>query len=748
MDKLSLSRHLNPAQLEAASHTNGPLLILAGAGSGKTRVLTYRIAHLIGSEKVDPKRILGITFTNKAAGELRQRVRDLLTENNISSSSAGTPWLGTFHALGCFILRQSLQQLAPYKSDFSIYDRSQQKTVVRAVLKELSIDPQNLKPNTVITYISNYKNQFVSVEAALARAEGDFYLQRVAQAYKLYQKSLLEQNALDFDDLLLLTLRLFQEKPQVLAMYQARWDYLLIDEYQDTNSIQYQLVHLLSARHKNLCVVGDDDQSIYGWRGAEIRNILDFEKDYPQTKVVVLEQNYRSTQNILDAANQVVAVNKERKQKKLWSALEKGEKILCYLAADELGEARYISRQVKKLHSKTKYKYQQIAVLYRTNAQSRALEDALRRDAIPYIIVGGLKFYDRKEVKDIIAYLRVLYNPLDNVSLQRIINMPPRGFGKMSLDTIDKYSKEHLIGWYDAVKKIVSEKKEKTSLLRRLSAFISLIDGLRKAMDAVPLPDLVEEVIARTGYMEHLQSEPFQLESRRENITELISAAAEFVETRTDAGLSAFLEQVSLVSEADMYANHGAVSLMTVHSAKGLEFPVVFMCGLEEKIFPHQLSIGGEAEIEEERRLCYVGMTRAMERLFLTHVARRRLYGKVLQSPPSRFLDEIPESCMEKQMCPSLESSVEIYDQRNGSGWLSKTSLMPPVSLSQPKTTGLSLVGAKEAYRVGMPVRHPKWGDGKICGMEGSGDKLKLIVDFWGNKKKLLARIAGLQGLK
>ena len=744
MDRQELAKHLNSAQLQAACHVHGPLLILAGAGSGKTRVLTYRIAHLIACHGLDPRRILAITFTNKAAAELRQRVHDLLARQKVHLGAENAPWVGTFHALGSHILRRCIRHLPPYRPDFSIYDHSQQLGLVRDSLRQLQIDPNSLKPSAVLAGIGHYKSRLMSPEQVLEQARGDFYQERLAQVYRLYQERLQQQNALDFSDLLSLTLRLLRQNPQVLQHYQQRWEQVLIDEYQDTNAIQYHLVRML-CKHGNLCVVGDDDQSIYRWRGARLRNILDFEQDYPQAKLIKLEQNYRSTRNILKAANQVVANNKQRKQKRLWSELGEGEKLLCYLAADELEEAEFICRQIKSFVARNRYSYQEIALLYRTNAQSRTLEDALRREGIPHEIVGGLKFYERKEVKDLLAYLRLIHNSRDTVSLQRIINLPPRGLGRIALEKIEQFCRSRQLCWYEGIMCMVREQNHPVPLLKRLSVFIELIEGLKRDARELPLPGLLEAVIERSGYLRYLQGEPFQLESRRENISELVSACAEFAERDPGGGLDRFLEQVSLVSDVDLYNSRGAVTLMTLHSAKGLEFPVVFICGMEEKIFPHQLSLSDPAELEEERRLCYVGMTRAKERLFLTHVARRRLYGKVLESPPSRFLEEIPADCLERRVSARLESTIEIYDRAGGRSWSRKQVL--------PKDSVLRGAGAvcsegsppAPVYRVGMPVRHPKWGVGRICSLEGKGDRLKLVVDFWGNKKKLLAKFAHLE---
>jgi DNA helicase-2/ATP-dependent DNA helicase PcrA len=650
---------LNPAQRAAVVHTEGPLLILAGAGSGKTRVITYRIARLIASRHVHPAQILAVTFTNKAAGEMKDRVERLL-----GPAGRGV-WVSTFHSACVRILRTHAERLS-YPREFVIYDSADQLALIRECARSLGINEDVYKPQAIARRISDLKNALVAPESFRGQAQSFGMDHAVAEAYLRYQDRLRSAGALDFDDLLMQTVRLFERAPDVLAGYHRQFRYLLVDEYQDTNFAQYRLVRLLAGERANLCVVGDDDQSIYAFRGADVRNILEFEKDFPNAAIVTLEQNYRSTQAILDAASAVVERNPSRKPKRLWTDRLGGEKLTVTRLSDDESEAGYLCRSLRE-HLRAGKVYRDFAVLYRTNAQSRALEERLRNEAIPYVIVGGLRFYERKEIKDVVAYLRVIANPADDVSLKRIINVPSRGIGATALERIDAYAAEAGVPWSDALRKIGGDPDRLVANSRRaIDRFLTLLDGLRETAQSASLPTILTAVLERTRYIESLRGEfGADAESRIENIQELFSAVEEFEErwagevseeegnavneealssaVRRPSPLSAFLDQVALVSDTDaLTSTDGAVPLMTLHSAKGLEFPVVFMVGLEEGLFPHSRSLQDPDAMEEERRLCYVGMTRAKERLYLTYTGLRRLYGSVQYNAPSRYLEEIP----------------------------------------------------------------------------------------------------------
>ncbi len=632
---------LNPAQRQAVTTVDGPVLILAGAGSGKTRALTHRIAYLIGEKKIAPYNILAVTFTNKAAGEMKARVKTLL-----GSQVRGLPTIGTFHSVCARILRQEIEVLG-FKRQFVIYDASDTLSAIRKALLDLEIDPKEFNPRAVRELISTAKNELVTPQQYEETAAG-LIQETAARVYFRYQKFLKDNNALDFDDLLMKAVELFQKFPELLEKYRRHWRYILVDEYQDTNKSQYVFVNLLAQKHRNLCVVGDDWQSIYSWRGADIRNILEFEKDYPKAKVVMLEQNYRSTKNILSAAQEVIAANVHKKDKTLWTQNEAGEPVRLYEAADERDEARYIIDKMRE-YQRQGHANRAMAVLYRTNAQSRVLEEALLRSSIPYNIVGALKFYERKEIKDILAYLRLIVSGNDFISLARIINEPSRGVGERTLEKLDQLAEKH--GLMPAMKKLTIGKElpagdgeEPWHLPPRakdgLTDLQNLLSQAKKYLADHTVSDLIDHVARASGYKKMILDGTEEGEARWENIQELKSVAGKYDDSRGAESLEKFLEEVALVQDLDrLDESTDAITLMTVHSAKGLEYPIVFIAGLEEGLFPHARSYLDPAALEEERRLCYVGMTRAKQRLFLTYAVSRKLYGSVQFNLPSQFLE-------------------------------------------------------------------------------------------------------------
>ncbi|HZK17693.1 MAG TPA: DNA helicase PcrA [Clostridia bacterium] len=643
---MDFEKQLNPAQLKAVQHTEGPLLVLAGAGSGKTRVLAYRIAYLLKEKRVSPYNILAITFTNKAAKEMRTRVEGL-----VPNFGGRGFWISTFHAACLRILRRNIDSIGR-DSNFVIYDDSEQITVIKDCLHELDLDVKKYTPRSISAVISNAKNSFLDPEAYIRRAVTFF--ERVAgEVYGLYQEKMLGNNALDFDDLLLLTVRLFESDPEVLDYYQERFRYILIDEYQDTNYCQYRLVNLLAQKYRNLCVVGDPDQGIYGWRGADISNILNFERDYPEALVIKLEQNYRSTETILDAANCVISNNRGRKEKDLWTAKGKGAPITVCCCTDEREEAQFVAGQIRALCSVKNYTYNDFAVLYRTHAQSRVIEEFLIYSGIPYTVVGGFKFYDRKEIKDLIAYLKLIVNPLDDVSFIRAVGVPRRGIGKVTLGRIGEYATEHNTSLLQAAGDASAIGTVNRGTAKKLIDFAGLFKKWRRAEDDLSITELVTEVLDGSGYRYDLEQEnTVEARTRLENIAEFLSVANEYdksVGMQDEASsLADFLAGIALITDLDNYDGEvNQVSMMTLHSAKGLEYPVVFLTGMEEGIFPHVRSLDEEDELEEERRLCYVGITRAEEKLHLTYCEARRLYGDVKMNYPSRFFDEIPEELLE-----------------------------------------------------------------------------------------------------
>ena len=735
---------LNPPQREAVLHGDGPLLILAGAGSGKTRVITYRIAHLIRERGVSPGNILAVTFTNKAATEMRERLERLLR-----MPLTGL-WISTFHAACVRILRQDIDRLG-YKRQFVIFDETDRSSLIKTCMQDLRIDDKQYQPRVVIGRISSLKNNLTDPEQFARRSAGFGFDEAVARTYSLYNERLKESGGVDFDDLLMLTVRLLEQHPDVLAYYQQLFHHVLIDEYQDTNHAQYRLVRLLTAKTRSLCVVGDDDQSIYKFRGADITNILNFEKDYPETKVIKLEQNYRSTEHILGAASAVVKRNLGRKDKTLWTSRRGGEQILCYTAVDEKDEARFICRTIERFVDDGR-SLAEIAVLYRTNAQSRALEDALRNRGIPYRIFGGLRFYDRKEIKDIIAYLRILHNPADAVSLRRVINVPARGIGDTTIDRLERAAQRIGVSLYQAALD-PSGAEVASAAVRKLGEFTGMMERLRSEMDDLTLTDLVRKVIDATGYVKALEEErSIEARIRIENLTELLTATEDFQEQNRDASLAAFLDQVTLITDMEQQSTRegkgrpsaNSVTLMTLHNAKGLEFPAVFMAGMEEGLFPHSRSAESDDELEEERRLCYVGMTRAKERLILTHASERRLYGYPQANLISRFVEEIPAELVEREGLPVFTSATG----RRYVQWEDAAGPDPAVPAgrgdSHPAPVGRAPVSASRAsgkspYYNGAVVKHAKFGIGTVQRSEGSGDDLKISVSFPGHGVKTLA---------
>ena len=734
---------LNPPQREAVLHGDGPLLILAGAGSGKTRVITFRIAHLIRERNVHPGNILAVTFTNKAANEMRERVERLL-----KMPLTGL-WISTFHSSCVRILRQYIDRLG-YKRQFVIYDETDRSSLIKTCMQDLGIDDRQYQPRAVIGRISSLKNNLQDAEHYEGTSAGFGFDEAVSRTYSLYGQRLREANGVDFDDLLMLTVRLFEQHPDVLASYQQLFRHILIDEYQDTNRAQYRLVRLLTAKHQNLCVVGDDDQSIYKFRGADITNILNFEKDYPETVIIKLEQNYRSTESILGAASSVVKRNLGRKDKTLWTNRQGGEKILCYTAVDEKDEARFICRNIEAFVEDGRA-LSDLAILYRTNAQSRALEDALRQRGIPYRIFGGLRFYDRKEIKDIIAYLRVLHNPADAVGLRRIINVPARGIGDTTIEKLERAAERKGTPLYAAVLD-PADADVSTAAGKKLREFSNLMERLRGELSGITLTDLVRKVIQDSGYQRALEEErTIEARVRLENLNELLTATEDYQEQDREATLAGFLDQVALITDMEQQSagdgrrtTANSVTLMTLHNAKGLEFPVVFMAGMEEGLFPHSRSAESEEELEEERRLCYVGMTRAKERLILTHATERRLYGYPQANLVSRFIEEVPQALLDRRGSASYPSSpgkryVSWEDADSSSagaarGWTDD--LHVPREAPAKRSSAPS---AKTPYYNGAVVKHAKFGIGTVQRSEGAGDDLKISVSFPGHGVKTLA---------
>ncbi|HZY31195.1 MAG TPA: UvrD-helicase domain-containing protein [Candidatus Methylomirabilis sp.] len=721
---------LNPKQEEAVLHTEGPLLVLAGAGSGKTRVITRRIAYLIGCCGVAPWNILAVTFTNKAADEMKRRVGDLLGQEGM------TVWVGTFHSTCVRILRKHGGAMG-LRGSFVIYDEGDQLSLMRDCLRAVGLSEGSLNPRAVLSRISRAKNDLLSPEE-YALVANDHMEERTSRLYRMYQDRLEGLQALDFDDLLIGTVRLFERHPEVLAAYHDLWRYILVDEYQDTNHAQYRLIQLLASKHGNLCVVGDDDQSIYKWRGADLNNILDFERDHHGAAVVRLEQNSRSTQRILEGAASVVAHNAGRKGKTLWTDNDAGEPIVLYRSLDEADEAVFAVRTIRTQVAEDGAAYDDYAIFYRTNAQSRILEDALRQALIPYTIVGGLRFYDRKEIKDLLAYLRWVVNPADMVSFKRIVNAPARGIGPATVAKLELFAVQDKTTIWEACQRAVREKLLTSKQRAAMDGLLRLIEGVRAKSTITPLPELIAELITASGYAEELQTEGTpEAQSRLENLKELVTAAQEFVERHEEVGLQAFLDSAALISDIDGYAEgRGAVTLMTLHMAKGLEFSTVFMVGMEEGIFPHAHALADERELEEERRLCYVGMTRAKRRLYLVSARQRRLYASKSFNLSSRFLEEIPPEVLEvRDGWRSYAGGASHFEEKN-----------LPASTGDPAGRPYDDEAFVDRLYPGARVRHHDFGIGVIRERTGSGDDLKVVVRFNGvGEKKLLVKYAQLE---
>lgn len=708
---------LNDRQCEAVKHTEGPLLITAGAGSGKTKVLTCRIAHLL-ELGVAPYRILAITFTNKAAKEMKERV------TNLVGAQADSIWLSTFHSFCAKLLRFEIDDFHGYTRNFTIYDSSDQLVLVKDCLKKLNLDDKQFTPRSVLGTISSAKNVLMDAKAFAAKAS-DFYEQKVADVYALYQEKLRENNAVDFDDLLFLAVRLLQENEEVREKYQSRFQYILVDEYQDTNHAQYALTKILAARWRNICVVGDADQSIYAWRGADIRNIIDFTRDYPDAASIKLEQNYRSTKTILHAANAVIDNNESRPKKTLWTENPTGNKIIHYQAQTEHDEADYIAGVIYNRHEISHEPYGDMAILFRTNAQSRVLEEKLMRYAIPYTMVGGTKFYDRKEIKDVLAYLRLLYNPEDSLSLTRIINVPKRNIGATTMEHVAAYAEAQGISLFEALSstdEIPVTKRAKASL----ENFAAMIFDLLNDIEGKDVLSLIETVIKQTGYGDMLDKEAEhdpQGESRKENVGEFLSVAKDYMDSNPEGNLQDFLENVALVSDVDDFeSSDSKVTLMTLHAAKGLEFPVVFLTGLDEGLFPHSRTLMDPAQVEEERRLAYVGITRAERQLYVTNAVTRTMYGRISAYMPSRFLAEIPPQFMEdyhrKSAMPQSRATAVPGKQR-------VSILTKPVASSLPKKHAVT-----DTFAKGDKVRHKIWGIGTVLDVIGEGPNMQMKIQF------------------
>lgn len=740
---MSIYDTLNDKQKEAVFHVDGPLLILAGAGSGKTRVLTHRVAYLIEEKGVAPWNIMAITFTNKAAAQMRERV------NNIVGFGAESIWVSTFHSTCVRILRRYIDRLG-FDNNFTIYDSDDQKTVMKAVFKKLNIDTKYIKEKKVLNEISMAKNEMISPEDYALENAGDFQKKKIVEAYREYQDSLRKCNALDFDDLLVKTVELLRSNDDVLNYYQDKFKYIMVDEYQDTNTVQFLLLKLLADRHKNICVVGDDDQSIYKFRGANIANILDFEKHFPDAKIVKLEQNYRSTKMVLEAANAVIKNNSERKDKSLWTENIEGDKVIFRQLGNEYDEAEYISHEIKNLISENKdYGYNHIACLYRTNAQSRVLEERFMRDNIPYKIIGGLNFYARKEIKDMLAYLKTIDNGKDDVAVKRIINVPKRGIGATTIDKLQTFSDANGLNFYDT---LLNENA--MAILGRSSGkikpFVDFIQRMRALGEYESVSDIMEKIMDETGYVKELELEDTdEARTRIENINELFSKIVDY-EERAKAenrkpNLSEFLEEVALVADIDsLDESKDYVTLMTVHSAKGLEFPKVFLCGMEDGLFPGYMSIMSEdkSDLEEERRLCYVAITRAMDSITITSVARRMLKGEIQYGKVSRFIKEIPRLIMDANV------SAEKMASKEGIIKPSAASNAKPIFNTKPFEPKQYTVKKAESldYEVGDSVKHVKFGVGQVVSIVEGGRDFEVTVDFiTAGTKKMFASFAKLK---
>ena len=763
---------LNDKQYEAVVNTEGPCLVIAGAGSGKTKVLTHKIAYLIGEKQIKPWNILAITFTNKAANEMKERI------GNLVGDVAADIWMGTFHSICVRILRRFIDRIG-FDSSFIIFDSSDQRTLVKNCIKTIGLDDKMFTDRSVLSEISNAKNEMLEPDQYTVRANGDFRKEKIALVYEMYQKRLKENNAIDFDDIINYTIKILMDNPDILEYYSDKFHYVLVDEYQDTNKAQFTLVTMLASKNGNITVVGDNDQGIYSFRGADISNILNFERDFPGTKIIKLEQNYRCTGNILKAANAVIKNNEVTYKKELWTENEVGNLPAVYSAKNEYDEGTYIAQQIEHLRREEYYKYSDFAILYRMNTQPRAIEEILRRESIPYKIIGGLKFYERKEIKDIISYLRLIQNPSDNLSLKRIINEPKRGIGKTSLDKIEELSINSGVPMYEIIKNAEQYGLNRVFLNSR--EFVNAIEELRAKKDDIKISDLIKETLKKSGYTQALENEnTIEAENRIENLDEFLTVAIEFEDESADNKLSDFLEGITLSSDIDnMEETEETVTLMTLHSAKGLEFPVVFLVGMEEGIFPGYKSIGEPKELEEERRLCYVGITRAKEHLFLTCSKQRTIFGSTSCNQVSRFLREIPSDLLDgydEALGEKQESNSNIFgdskyswtygskdsgniktykidknepkvaaasSSTNNNGFMFRTAESFLNNLTK-KSSGTNVDLSK--YKEGVRIYHKKFGEGVISNVEPEGDDLKVDIQFDKvGHKRLMAKFAKLE---
>ncbi len=784
MPENALLTGLNPKQYEAVINTEGPCLVIAGAGSGKTKVLTHKIAYIIEEKKALPWNILAITFTNKAANEMKERIASLVGE------TAKDIWMGTFHSICVRILRRFIDRIG-FDSSFIIFDTSDQRSLIKTCIKEIGLDDKLFTDRSVLSEISNAKNQMLEPDQYTAKSHGDFRKEKMALVYERYQKRLKENNAIDFDDIINYTIKILMDNPDVLDYYSDKFHYVLVDEYQDTNKSQFTLVTLLASKYGNITVVGDNDQGIYSFRGADISNILNFEKDFPGTKIIKLEQNYRCTQNILNAANAVIKNNEVKYKKELWTQNEEGKLPHLHQAKNEYDEGTFIVDQINHLKREEYYHNSDFAILYRMNTQSRAIEDILRRENIPYRIIGGLKFYERKEIKDIISYLRLIQNPLDNLSLKRVINEPKRGIGKTSLDKIEQLAGEQGISMYEIIKNADQYGLNRVFLNSR--EFINTIEEMRNKKDSISISELITQTLTKSGYTKALEQENnIEAENRIQNLEEFLTVAIEFEKESAENTLSEFLEGITLSSDIDnLEETDDTVTLMTLHSAKGLEFPVVFLVGMEEGIFPGYKSISEPTELEEERRLCYVGITRAKEYLYLTCSKQRTIFGSTSFNPLSRFLTEIPPELLEgyddvlgEQNTPSDPFADSTYSWTYGggktgtsgtsgtSGIASAVKTYTSETIKQSATTNQTNTSKQSGfafrtaesflnnitkkptknqidlsqYKQGNRVYHKKFGEGTISMVEPEGDDLKVDIQFDKvGHKRLMAKFANLE---
>ncbi|NFO05464.1 DNA helicase PcrA [Clostridium botulinum] len=731
---MELKSLLNKEQYEGAITIDGQLLILAGAGSGKTRVLTYRMAHMIEDMGIAPYNILAITFTNKAAKEMKDRVISLI------GSKAENMWISTFHSTCVRILRREIDKIG-YTSNFTIYDTSDQKVLIKECMKLLNINDKDISDQEILSKIGKAKDTMQTAQSFMRQNESNFREKKIAEAYEMYQRRLKENNALDFDDLIFKAVELFKSNPDVLDFYQNKFKYIMVDEYQDTNGAQYELIKLLASKYKNICVVGDDDQCIYQWRGADIQNILDFEKDYPNAKVIKLEQNYRSKSNILNAANVVIVNNANRKSKVLRTEQEAGDKIKIYRAFSDSDEGDFVSKQIAEIKSKENKEYKDFAILYRTNAQSRIFEESLRRRGIPYKIVGGTRFYDRKEIKDILAYLKAIVNPRDDVSLKRIINVPKRSIGDATVSKIQEFANSFELDMWDALMEVRTIPTLTPRNANNIEVFTNLMEEFMSLSETAPISVLIESILKDTGYLKQLEaSKEIEDKSRIENLKELVSDAVDFEKNNEDKSLAAYLEKVSLVQDTDkIEEQEDTIVLMTVHSAKGLEFPVVFMVGMENGIFPGNMSFEKESEMEESRRLCYVGITRAKETLFMTSAEVRRVFGRTVAYSQSDFINEIKPDLKEyvsgNRIGSGNGSNSNVKTQKNDF-YNNPHSLRSTIRKEFSKPSNMSINDNNSEYlnaneiTLGRKIQHEKFGVGTIVSVQGSGDDKKLTIAF------------------